>query len=98
MIPSHRGVAAPPEQGGRPMPKNPKVDEAAQLAERMLQVLDAQRSFGGDAYPPTLRHLGELCDGATSQDLIVKAATKKAFTTKAVVTERVNKQPSLDSP
>ncbi len=80
------------------MPKQPKVDEAAQLAERMLQVLDAQRSFGGDAYPPTLRHLGELCDGAPSHDLIVQAATKKAFTTKAVVTEKEDKKPSLDSP
>jgi hypothetical protein len=80
------------------MPKNPKVDEAAQLAERMLQVLESQRSFGGDAYPPTLRYLGELCDGAPSHDLIVKAAGKKAFTAKAVVTEKVNKQPSLDAP
>jgi hypothetical protein len=80
------------------MPQNPTVDEAAQLAERMLQVLDAQRSFGGDAYPPTLRHLGELCDGAPPHDLIVKAATKKAFTARAVVTEKADKTPSLDSP
>src|SRR5438445_5834506 len=80
------------------MAKKTKVDEAGPLAERMLQVLDSQRSFGGDAYPPTLRHLGELCDGAPSSDLIIKAATKKVFTAKAVVTEKVNKQPSLDSP
>src|SRR5262249_18441702 len=40
----------------------------------------------------------ELCDGAPSHDLIVKAATKKAFTAKAVVTEKVDKKPSLDSP
>ena len=80
------------------MPRKPKVDEAAQVAERMLQVLESQRSFGGDAYPPTLRHLGELCDGAPSSDLTIKAATKKVFTAKAVVTEQVDKKPSLDSP
>ena len=80
------------------MPRKRKVDEAVSLAERMLQVLDAQRSFGGDAYPPTLRHLGELCDGSPSDDLIVKATTKKGFTDKAVVTKKVNKKLSLDSP
>jgi hypothetical protein len=63
----------------------------------MLQVLESQRSFGGDAYPPTLQHLGELCDGAPSQDLIVKAATKKVFTDRAVA-QKVEKKPSLNSP
>ena len=38
-----------------------------------------------------------MCDGAPSSDLIVKAATKKAFTDKAFV-EKVDKKPSLDSP
>jgi hypothetical protein len=75
-----------------------KVDEAAQLAERMLQVLQAQRSFGGDAYPPTLRHLGELCDGTPSHELITQAATRKPFTDAAIVTEKANKKPALDSP
>jgi hypothetical protein len=80
------------------MPKTKRVDEAALLAERMLQVLDSQRSFGGEAYPPTLRHLGELCDGAPPPELIVQAATKKVFTDKAVVTAKVDKKPSLDAP
>jgi hypothetical protein len=75
-----------------------KADAAADLAGRMLQVLESQRSFGGDAYPPTLQHLGELCDGAPSQDLIIKAATKKVFTDKAVVTQKVDKKPSLSAP
>jgi hypothetical protein len=74
-----------------------KADPAADLAGRMLQVLESQRSFGGDAYPPTLQHLGELCDGAPSPELIVKAATKKVFTDKAVV-QKVEKKPSLKSP
>ncbi len=74
-----------------------KADAAADLAGRMLQVLESQRSFGGDAYPPTLQHLGELCDGQPSHDLIVKAATKKVFTDKAAV-QKVEKKPSLNSP
>ncbi len=75
-----------------------KADAAADLAGRMLQVLESQRSFGGAAYPPTLQHLGELCDGAPPPELIVKAATKKAFTDKAVVTQKVDKKPSLGAP
>jgi hypothetical protein len=73
-----------------------KPDAAADLAGRMLQVLESQRSFGGDAYPPTLQHLGELCDGAPSPDLILKAATKKAFTDKAFV-EKLDRKASLNS-
>ena len=80
------------------MPKPKKPDEAALLANRMLDALDAQRSFGGDRYPPTLQHLGELCDGSPSHELIVKAAGKKAFTDKAVAIKKVNKKPALDSP
>jgi hypothetical protein len=74
-----------------------KADPAADLAGRMLQVLESQRSFGGDAYPPTLQHLGELCDGAPPHDLIVKAATKKVFTDRAIVVQKVDKKPSLNS-
>ena len=73
-----------------------KPDHATDLAGRMLQVLESQRSFGGDAYPPTLQHLGELCDGAPSSDLILKAATKKAFTDRAFV-EKVGKKAALNS-
>ena len=38
-----------------------------------------------------------MCDGAASHDQIVKAATKKAFTDRAVV-HKVDKKPSLNSP
>jgi hypothetical protein len=74
-----------------------KPDAAADLAGRMLEVLNSRRTFGSETTPPTLQELGEMCDGAPSTDLIVKAATKKAFTDKAFV-EKVDKTPSLDSP
>jgi hypothetical protein len=80
------------------MPREKKVDDATNLAERMLQVLESRRSFGGSAYPLTLRELGELCDGAPSHDRIVKAAAKKAFTARAVVPVKIEKKPSLESP
>jgi hypothetical protein len=74
-----------------------KPDAAADLAGRMLEVLNSRRTFGDESNPPTLQELGEMCDGAPSPDLIVKAATKKAFTDKAFV-EKVDKKPSLNSP
>jgi hypothetical protein len=80
------------------MARSKKPDQALLLAERMLEILSSKREFGGDAYPPTLRHLGELCDGAPSPELIVKAAKGKAFTAKAVVIEKVERKPTLDSP
>jgi hypothetical protein len=79
------------------MPNPKKSDEAALLADRMLEFLNTERSLGGDRYPPTLQHLGELCDGSPSHELIVKAAGKKAFTDKAVAIKKVNKKPALDS-
>jgi hypothetical protein len=78
------------------MPKAP--DKAAALSEEMLDLLDSQRKLGSPAYPTTLRRLGELCGGAPSEEEILKAATKQAFTKRAVVTEKVDKKPSLDAP
>jgi hypothetical protein len=74
-----------------------KPDAAAELAGRMLEVLNSRRTFGSETTPPTLQELGEMCDGAPSPDLIVKAATKKVFTDKAFV-QKVDKKPSLNSP
>ncbi|MBV8265933.1 MAG: hypothetical protein JO252_06270, partial [Planctomycetaceae bacterium] len=70
----------------------------AELAERMLLVLEEQRSLGGDAYPPTLRRLAELCGGMASEDQVLKAIGKKTFTSRAVVTKKVDKVPAFDSP
>lgn len=75
-----------------------KIDAATALAEQLAGLLEAQQRRGGEHYPPTLRRLGELCDGSPEPDLIVKAAAKKAFTDRGVVTEKVDRKPSLDSP
>jgi hypothetical protein len=74
-----------------------RSDAAAELAGRMLEVLNSRRTFGDGTNPPTLQELGEMCDGAPSPELIVKAATKKAFTDKAFV-EKVHNKPLLDAP
>lgn len=54
-----------------------RKDAATQLAEQMLQVLEAQRQLGPDSYPLTLRRLAELTDPTAPPDLIQKAAGKK---------------------
>lgn len=74
-----------------------KPDAAVELAGQMLRVLESRRTFGDESHPPTLQELGEMCDGAPSPELIVKAATKKVFTDKAFV-EKVDRKPSLNSP
>lgn len=62
--------------------------EITALATRMLSVLEEQRRVGGDAYPPTLRRLGELCEIDGSDPRLLEAAGKKTFTEKAVVPRR----------
>jgi hypothetical protein len=78
------------------MSKNKKPDPAAELAEQMLRALEAQRSIGGEAYPPTLQHLGDMCEGSPTSELIVKAATKKPFKDKTIV-DQAGKESSLQS-
>ena len=78
------------------MPK--KADEVTTLSEELLRLLESRRDMGGESYPPTLRRLAELCGGSPSHEQIVKAAGKKAFTSRAVVPEKVEGKPSLDSP
>ena len=63
-----------------------KKDPAAELAEKMLEGLVAQRLIGGDAYPLPLRRLAELADAAAPPELVLKAAgRKKPFGERAVV-------------
>jgi hypothetical protein len=63
-----------------------KKDPAAELAEKMLQVLEAQRQGGPDSYPLPLRRLAELADPAAPPELALKAAgKKKPFGERAVV-------------
>ena len=62
-----------------------KKDVAAELAEKMVQVLEAQRCLGGDDYPLTLRRLAELTDASAPAALILKASTlRKLFTDRVI--------------
>lgn len=70
-----------------------KPDPAVELAGEMIRVLESRRTF--DSHP-TLQELGEMSDGAASPDLIVKAATKKPFTERAVVVRKLGGKPALD--
>ena len=80
------------------MPKKAKDAETAALAGAMLRELESLRQQGGEAYPPRLRRLAELTGGSPTDEQVQKAAAKKAFTEKAVVTEKVGRKPSLDAP
>ncbi len=71
-----------------------KKDAATELAEKMLQVLDAQRRLGGEAYPLTVRRLAQLTDPAAPDEIVLKAVTKKTFVSRATVAQAR----SLDSP
>jgi hypothetical protein len=76
-----------------------KAEAAAlELIEAMLRELEVLRQQGGEAYPPRLRQLAALAAGEAADEQVQKAVGKKAFTTKAVVTEKVDRKPSLDSP
>lgn len=75
------------------MPKKP--DPAAELGEKLLKVLDAQRQLGPAAYPLPLRRLAELTDPAAPADLVQKAvAKKKPFGDRVVLAQAKN----LDAP
>lgn len=73
-------------------------DDGAELAARMLLVLESQRRLGAEAYPPTLRRLAELCDVNASDTRVTKAAGHKAMIATAVVAAKVKSKPSLDAP
>ena len=72
--------------------------EAVALAEAMLRELASLRQHGGAAYPPRLRQLAALAGGSPAEELVRKAAAKAALTSKAVVPEKADRKPSLDSP
>jgi hypothetical protein len=82
------------------MSKKPSAAESKliELAEAMLQELGSLRMQGSGAYPPRLSQLAKRVGGTPTDDQIMKAAAKTMFTAKAVVPEKVNKKPSLDSP
>jgi hypothetical protein len=72
-----------------------KRDAATELAEKMIQVLQAQRDLGPDSYPLPLRRLAELTDPAADDKLILKAAGKKELFIKQVLLAQPK---NLDAP
>ena len=73
-------------------------DKDAALSETMLRDLESLKQEGSGAYPPKLAELARLSGQSPSDEQVQKAANKKTFTAKAVVIEKVDKKPSLDSP
>lgn len=68
-----------------------KKEPANTLAEKMLQVLEAQRRLGADSYPLTLQRLVELADPAASPELAHRAAsTRKLFRARAIMVQPKN--------
>ena len=62
-----------------------KKTPAAELAEKLLAVLEAQRGLGKEAYPLTLQRLAELTDPQAPQELVVKAVGAKPFKERVVL-------------
>src|SRR5438876_984840 len=67
-----------------------KTSAAAELAEKMVQALRAQRDLGGDAYPLTLKVLVERADPQADADLRAKAIKHKTFTSQVVLAQKKN--------
>jgi hypothetical protein len=68
-----------------------KPNPAAELADRMIQVLEAQRRLGGGSYPVTLRRLAELTDPSAPASLVLKVASqKKPFGQRVLVVKPKN--------
>ena len=67
--------------------KNP----AAELAEKLLAVLEAQRALGKEAYPLTLQRLAELADPLAAPEVIDKAVATKLFKDHAIVAQKKNR-------
>ena len=80
------------------MSKRPKDAETVALADAMVRELGSLREQGGAAYPPGLRQLAALTGVSATDEQVQTAAAKRAFTAKVVITEKVDKKPSLDSP
>jgi hypothetical protein len=68
------------------MARKPSGKEAAavELADKLLRVLQSQRTLGPAAYPLTVRRLAELTDPGAAPALLKKALNKRAFLQQAV--------------
>ena len=68
------------------MAKKPSKKEAAilELADKLVSVLQAQRSLGPDAYPLPVKRLVELTDPSVPQAVVKKALNKRSFLQRAI--------------
>jgi hypothetical protein len=82
------------------MAKKSQDAEILLLADAMLAELRRRQATAGESYPPCLRDLAASATPTPSVDLIIKAAAKPRtdFAREALVLEKVNRKPSLDSP
>jgi hypothetical protein len=88
-----------PKKVAAPRPTKPGGPaDIAEIAGRMLLVLEAQRRLGDDAYPSSLRRLAELSGLNASDARVAKAAAHPALVERATVTAKVGPKPALDAP
>jgi hypothetical protein len=66
----------------------PMPDAAAELARKMLQMLEAQRRQGAGAYPLSISRLVELMEPSAPTALVDKAIAKKTFTDRVLVAQK----------
>ncbi len=71
-----------------------KRNAAAALGERLLAVLEAQRTLGKEAYPLTLQRLADLADPSAPVEQVKEAVGKKPFTERAVLASSKTKDPA----
>jgi hypothetical protein len=67
-----------------------KRDDATELAEKLVAVLDRQRSLDGEAYPLAIQRLVELTDPRAPWALVERAITRRAFTDRACLAQKKN--------
>jgi len=65
-----------------------KRDQASELAEKLLAVLEAQRGLGKESYPLTLDRLIELTDPKAPSELVKKGIGKKPFKDSATLASK----------
>ena len=73
-----------------------KPDGTAELAARMLAVLESQRRLGDGSYPPTLRHLAGLSELKISE--APKVAAHGTVAGRTVAAKLIRGKPELDAP
>jgi hypothetical protein len=69
----------------RPRPrKPPKINPAAELAQKLLAVLESQHAAGGQAYPLTLEQAARQADSQADVKTVLSAVGRKEFKAQAI--------------